>query len=126
MPYAVLLLDNFSDWLDAQDDTCRERVIAHLKLLQDRGPLLGRPYADTLKDSKLSNLKELRLQYKTEPIRILFAFDPKQQAVIILGGSKQGDNRWYDDHIPIAEKLFAEHLEKQREANKEARKEKEK
>ncbi|MBZ0186674.1 MAG: type II toxin-antitoxin system RelE/ParE family toxin, partial [Candidatus Obscuribacterales bacterium] len=44
------------------------------------------------------------------PIRILFAFDPKQQAVIILGGSKQNDKRWYNTNIPIAEKLFKEHL----------------
>jgi DNA-binding transcriptional regulator YiaG len=49
----------------------------------------------------------------------LFAFDPKRQAVIILAGSKQGDKRWYDTNIPIAEKLFAEHLEKQRKADEE-------
>lgn len=127
MPYTVLYLDAFAGWLGAQEDNCQERVIAHLDLLQERGPLLGRPYADTLKGSKINNLKELRVQYKTEPIRILFAFDPKQQAVIILGGSKQGDKRWYEDQIPIAEKLFSEHLEKQRKADEEAaRKEKEK
>jgi hypothetical protein len=44
----------------------------------------------------------------------------KQQAVIILGGSKQGDKRWYDTNIPIAEKLFAEYLERQRKADEEA------
>lgn len=103
------------------------RVIAHLNLLEERGPLLGRPYADTLKNSKISNLKELRVQHKSEPIRILYAFDPKQQAVIILGGSKQADKRWYDSNIPIAETLFFEHLEKQRKVDEEAvRKEKEK
>nr|HNH75934.1 hypothetical protein [Candidatus Obscuribacter sp.] len=51
---------------------------------------------------------------------ILFAFDPKQQAVIILGGSKQADKRWYDTNIPISEKLFFEHLEKLRKADKES------
>ena len=82
---------------------------------------------DTLKGSRIANLKELRVQHKTEPIRILFAFDPKQQAVIILGGSKQADKRWYNTNIPIAEKLFADHLEKQRKADEEAaRKEKDK
>lgn len=125
MPYIVIYLDEFADWLDDQDDDCKVRVVAHLDLLQERGPLLGRPYADTLKGSKITNLKELRVQHKSEPIRILFAFDPKQQAVIILGGSKQGDKRWYEDHIPLAEKLYQRHLERQRTADEEAaRKEK--
>jgi hypothetical protein len=127
MPYIVLYLDDFATWLDAQDEDCQIRVIAQLDLLQERGPLLGRPYVDTLKGSKVTNLKELRVQYKREPIRILFAFDPKQQAVIILGGSKQGDKRWYEEHIPIAETLFFEHLERQQKADEEqARKEKKK
>ena len=125
MPYVLILLDEFAAWLDRQEEDCRLRIMAHLDLLEERGPLLVRPYADTLKGSKITNLKELRVQYKGEPIRILFAFDPKQQAVIILGGSKEGDKRWYDANIPIAEKLFFEHLEKQRKADEEAaRKEK--
>lgn len=43
---------------------------------------------------------------------IPFAFDPMRQGAIILGGDKSGDKRWYDKHIPIAEMLYAEHLEK--------------
>jgi hypothetical protein len=120
MPYELVLLDDFATWLDEQDEARRIKVLGHLDLLEERGPLLGRPYVDTLKGSKTANLKELRVQHKTEPIRILFAFDPKQQAVIILGGSKQADKRWYDTNIPIAEILFSEHLEKQQEADREA------
>lgn len=127
MPYELVLLDDFANWLDEQEEVRRIKILGHLDLLEERGPLLGRPYVDTLKGSKLPNLKELRVQHKTEPIRILFAFDPKQQAVIILGGSKQADKRWYEINIPIAEKMYAEHLEAQQKADKEAiRKEKEK
>ena len=127
MPYELVLLDDFAAWLDEQEEDRRIKILGHLDLLEERGPLLGRPYVDTLKGSKIQNLKELRVQHKTEPIRILFAFDPKQQAVIILGGSKQADKRWYDTNIPVAEKMFFEHLEKQRKADEEAaRKEKEK
>ncbi len=126
MPYAVIFLDEFSAWFDAQDEGLQDRALMHMALLKERGPLLGRPYADTLKGSKIANLKELRFAYERSPIRILFAFDPKQQGVIILGGSKAGDKRWYATNIPIAEKLFSEHLEKQRKADEEAvRKEKE-
>jgi hypothetical protein len=74
------------------------------------GPLLGRPYVDTLKGSKYPNLKELRVQYKGEPWRILFAFDPIRQAIVLVGGNKTGDKRWYEKNIPIAETRFTEHL----------------
>ncbi|MDR3613056.1 MAG: type II toxin-antitoxin system RelE/ParE family toxin [Candidatus Obscuribacterales bacterium] len=120
MPYELVLINDFATWLDEQDEERRIKVLGHLDLLEERGPLLGRPYVDTLKGSKIANLKELRVQHKSEPIRILFAFDPKQQAVIILGGSKQGDKRWYDTNIPLAETLFSEYLEKQRKADRAA------
>ena len=68
----------------------------------------------------MSNLKELRFQFEKAPIRILFAFDPKQQAILILAGNKQGDKHWYDTNSPIAERLFKEHLEKQRKADEES------
>jgi hypothetical protein len=127
IPYTLIYLEEFASWLDMQEKSLQLRTLAHMELLKERGPLLGRPYADTLKGSQITNLKELRIQHKTEPIRILFAFDPKQQAVIILGGSKQADKRWYDVNIPLAEKLFASHLERQRKVDEEiARKEQEK
>jgi len=120
----LIYLEEFAAWLDAQEKELRIRTVAYLGLLKERGPLLARPYADTLKGSQIANLKELRFQFEKAPIRILFAFDPKQQAVIILAGNKQGDKRWYDVNIPIAEKLFADHLERQRKADEErARKE---
>lgn len=124
MPYRLVYLEEFATWLEAQERGLRLRTIANLGLLKERGPLLARPYVDTLKGSQLANLKELRFQFDKAPIRILFAFDQKQQAVIILAGSKQSDKRWYDTNIPIAEKLFAEHLESERKADEErARKE---
>lgn len=119
MPYHLVYLEEFANWLDIQERGLRLRTLASLELLKDRGPLLSRPYADTLKGSQIANLKELRFQFENAPIRILFAFDPKQQAVIILAGSKQSNKRWYDTNIPIAEKLFAEHLEKQGKVDEE-------
>ena len=100
-------------WLEELDEKPRLRILSHLELLVERGPLLARPYADTLKGSKIPNLKELRVRYRGEPIRILFAFDQKQQAVIILGGCKRAGKRWYEMNVPIAEVLFARHMEKQ-------------
>ena len=74
------------------------------------GPHLRRPYADTLGETRLSNLKELRVQHRGEPYRILFAFDPKREALLLVGGSKAGDKRWYRKMIPVAEAIFEDHL----------------
>jgi hypothetical protein len=71
---------------------------------------LGRPYVDTIKGSAFTNMKELRVQYDGNPYRILFAFDPQRQAVLLIGGNKRGDKRWYEKNIPIAERRFAEYL----------------
>ena len=59
---------------------------------------------------KLSNLKELRVQYKGEPYRILFAFDPMREALLLVGGNKAGNKNWYDEMIPVAEEIFERHL----------------
>jgi hypothetical protein len=55
--------------------------------------------------------KELSVKHKGDPYRILFAFDPKREALLLAGGDKTGDKRWYDKMIPLAEKIFAKHLE---------------
>jgi hypothetical protein len=113
MPWLLVYLDEFSTWLEGQEEDLQDEALSHLEMLKNRGPLLSRPYADTLKGSKIANLKELRFSYKGAPIRILFAFDPRKQGVIILAGDKTGNKRWYEKNIPIAEKLYAAHLEKQ-------------
>jgi hypothetical protein len=119
MPHSLVYLDEFASWLDRQDEGLQLRTLAQLELLKELGPLLNRPYVDTLQGSKIANLKELRLTFEKAPIRILFVFDPKQHAVIILAGSKQGDKRWYDVNIPIAEKLYKKHLADQKKADDE-------
>lgn len=99
--------------------------MANLGVLEQMGPSLGRPKTDTLKGSKLNNLKELRFEFERAPIRVLYAFDAMRQALIILAGDKSSDKRWYDKNIPVAEDIFAKHVEKLRiEAEKSKAKEK--
>jgi len=59
-----------------------------------------------------SNMKELRIQYHGDPWRILFAFDPRRAAILLVGGIKSGDKRWYEKHIRIADRRFERHLER--------------
>lgn len=100
----------FEQWLEQQNDSDRESVLAHLKVLREYGPRLSRPYADTLKGSSMSNLKELRVQSAGEPIRVLFAFDPDRQGVILCGGHKGDEKRFYQDMIALAEAEYDNHL----------------
>lgn len=74
------------------------------------GPALGRLHADTVQGSRHANMKELRIQHAGRPYRVLFAFDPRRCAILLLGGDKTGNARWYDENIPVADKLFEGHL----------------
>lgn len=88
-----------------------EALFAAIGVLRDLGPALGRPLVDTVEGSRHANMKELRpgSTGRTE-IRVLFAFDKKRAAILLLGGDKSRDwNRWYKTNIPIADERFDEH-----------------
>lgn len=110
-------LDWIVEWLDQQDDKTLAGVYAALELLERQGPALGRPLVDTLRYSKMSNLKELRpASAGVSEIRILFAFDPWRRAVMLLAGDKRAGlkkfrwSKWYRRAIPEAEKRYAAYL----------------
>lgn len=111
MTWEILFHPEFENWFDLQEDAFKEALASVLDVLEEEGPLLGRPYVDTIKESSFANMKELRIQCQGRPWRVLFAFDPLRQAVILVGGDKGGDKRWYKDIIPIADKRFKEHLD---------------
>lgn len=105
-------------WLAAQDVQTIASVLDALRVLEEFGPSLGRPLVDRVKGSKLQNMKELRPASPGDSeIRVLFAFDSSRRAVMLLAGDKaHGKNnllkwgRWYRKNIPVAERLYEEHL----------------
>ena len=68
-----------------------------------------------MKGSKHSHLRELRIQSGGNPLRIFYAFDPRRTAILLIGGDKTGDNRFYEKYIPIADRLYDEYLEELKE-----------
>jgi hypothetical protein len=112
MEWEVLFDEEFDDWFGALDESVQDRIWAHIELLRRLGPNLGRPRVDTIKASALSNLKELRVQVQGEPWRILFAFDPRRNAILLVGGNKRGNKRWYDENVPVAERRLRRHLDR--------------
>ncbi len=109
MAWEVEYTNQFEAWwfmLSAED---QNRIRASVEVLQERGPALGRPLVDTIKGSRHPNMKELRPTVGN--IRILFAFDPRRMAILLLGGDKTNCWRdWYERMIPVADQLYDEHL----------------
>jgi hypothetical protein len=110
MAWGVEASDEFKEWYENLDEAERASVAESVDMLEEYGLALGRPYADTLRQSHYPNMKELRVQHQGKPYRILFAFDPRRSAYLILGGDKTGDANWYLDAIRNAEAIYALHL----------------
>lgn len=111
--WAVEFTDQFLDWWSELHETDQERVGAAVEVLRDRGPGLGRPYVDTLRGSRHRNMKELRP--RGGHLRVLFAFDPRRTAILLLGGDKADLwQRWYTETVPMADTLYDEYLDELR------------
>lgn len=112
MEWKIILLDEYEDWFDELDEKLQDAIYEDILVLEKIGPGLGRPHVDTLNVKKgTKKIKELRTEFKGQVYRSLFAFDPKQSAVFLLGGNKSGKNKWYDKNIPKAQKRYKKHLE---------------
>ena len=55
-------------------------------------------------------MRELRVQHKGQPYRVLYAFDPRRSAILLIGGNKTGNDRWYEEFVPVADRLYDEHI----------------
>ena len=109
--WPVLTTDTFDDWYSKLDEIDRTNVLASMIVLSERGPILARPYSDTIKSSEFPNLKELRVQSKGKPIRLFYAFDPLRRAILLCAGSKVGlEKRFYKIMISIADREFRRHM----------------
>jgi hypothetical protein len=110
VPWEVEFTSEFEEWWNALTETEQGRVDARVRLLEERGPHLGFPFSSQIKSSRFSEMRELRAQSGGDPLRILYAFDTRRVAILLVAGSKGGDDRWYEVHVPVADRLFEKHL----------------
>ena len=108
--WTVITTDLFNQWLEHQDESTQEKVLAALVVLQQQGPSLGRPLVDTVYESKFTNMKELRVQHRGRPLRAFFAIDPLRQAIVLCIADKGGKKRFYKDMLDIADEQYQLHL----------------
>lgn len=107
-------LEPIKDWLNTLDRESKVQVLAAVSVLEEFGPNLKRPLVGKIEGSRIiRSMKELRPgSTGTSEIRILFVFDPKRKAIMLVGGDKQRKwNKWYDKAIPEAEARYVHWLE---------------
>jgi hypothetical protein len=110
MEWPVEYTDAFGVWWDHLTPEEQEDINAVVILLQRFGPALRFPYSSSIASSRHSHMRELRVQHAGRPYRILYAFDPRRMAILLIGGEKTGDDRWYEIYVPMADRLYDEHL----------------
>lgn len=114
MTWDVAFGDEFDEEYEALPEGVQDELLAAARLLGAFGPQLGRPHADTLKDSSFANMKELRFDAADGAWRVAFAFDPDRKAILLVAGDKSGgsEKRFYKTLIARADKRYQGHLDR--------------
>jgi hypothetical protein len=110
MAYEVEVTDEWQEWFGELTAGEQEEVAATIGLLERLGPHLPFPYSSGVTSSRHSHMRELRTQVHGRPYRILYAFDPRRVAILLIAGDKTGNDRWYEFFVPRADDLYDEHL----------------
>ncbi len=103
--------DEFRDWWDALSEEQQDDVAHSVRHLIEFGPALSFPHTSKINSSCYPQMRELRTQSGGRPLRTLYAFDPRRSAILLIGGEKTGDDRWYEKFVPVADRIFERHLD---------------
>lgn len=111
MAWEIEGTDQFAGWFERLNDDEQVSVGRVVELLVEHGPSLPHPYSSGITRSRHPHMRGLRIQHRGHPYRVLYAFDPRRTAILLLGGDKTGQGRWYEVHVPIADNLHDEYIE---------------
>ncbi len=112
----VIVTDEFEAWYASLDEGDTDAVQRSVSLLEAKGVSLPFPYSSGV-TSKYP-MRELRVQSGGEPIRIFYIFDAARQAVLLIGGTKKGADRFYEQYIPRAERIWEQYKAEQKAGRK--------
>jgi hypothetical protein len=113
--WEVEYTDEFGEWWETLAAAEQEDLSAIVEILMERGPDLPFPYSSGINGSRHTHMRELRVQSSGKPLRVFYAFDPRRTAILLIGGDKSGDRRFYERMIPVADRLYDEHIAELRE-----------
>ena len=114
MATEVEFTDEFEAWWNSLGTEEQDSVRDSVALLRDRGVALPHPFSSGVAGSKHGHMRELRIQHQGRPYRVLYAFNPLRTAILLIGGDKTGDDRWYERFVPVADRIYDLHLEELR------------
>jgi hypothetical protein len=115
MVWEVEYTNEFGDWWGTLTEKEQNDSVAVIDLLVEKGTSLPFPYSSGIAGSRYTQMRELRVQSGGKPLRIFYAFDPRRIAILLLGGDKTGDDRFYEKYIPIADRLYDVYLKELKE-----------
>lgn len=110
MAWSVEYTDEFGGWYATLIDAVQDDVARVVGLLEVKGPHLPFPHSSGITGSRHDHMRELRIQSGGEPYRVFYAFDPRRSAILLIGGNKTGDDRFYEIMIPVADRLYDDYL----------------
>ena len=110
--------DEFEEWWETLSEDEQDAVTFSVGLLHSEGPTLKFPHSTDVKKSRHSSMRELRSQCKGRPLRTFYAFDTRRAAILLIGGDKTGDNRFYNVMVPLADRIYDDYLREIEEENK--------
>jgi hypothetical protein len=111
MAWDVEYTDEFENWFVALGESDQDSIDFSVDLLIAQGPKLGFPHSSGIIGSRHTHMRELRVQSDGKPLRIFYAFDPRRSAILLIGGDKTGDKRFYDRMILTSDTLYDVHLD---------------
>lgn len=111
MTWNVEYTDEFGNWWNTLTEKEQNDIVGIVNLLVEKGTDLPFPYSSGINNSKYSQMRELRVQSSGKPLRIFYAFDPRRTAILLIGGDKTRNDRFYEQYIPIADKLYQIYLQ---------------
>ena len=114
MPWEIEHTDEFGQWWQALSEGQQDDVAARVELLTEHDPNLPYPYSSDIRSSRQGVMRELRAQSGGRPIRVFYAFDPRRTSILLIGEDKTGNDRFYEEYMPVADGLYDEHLEELR------------
>ena len=110
VPWEVEFTAEFGQWWDGLSLGEQKSVDFTVTLLQEVGPTLRMPHSSGIGTSRHAHMRELRIQHEGRPYRVLYAFDPRRAAILLIGGDKTGNDQWYEKYVPLADSIYDQHL----------------
>lgn len=105
----VIVTDEFAAWYRGLEPTDMDAAERLVDLLEAKGVTLAGRYSSAVNGVSFA-LRELRNQADGRPLRIFYAFDPKRRSVVLIGGNKKGDDRFYETMVRECERIWKEYL----------------